>query len=84
MEELTVCVYTCATYSILVEHVESHASELLVAPVAVDEEEALEMGELGDGEVGGHDGLHALLSADAHADVGALDHIHVVRPVPYR
>ena len=41
----------------------------------------LQIAELRHGEVGGVDGLAAFFAADAHADLGLLDHRHVVGPV---
>ena len=43
-----------------------------------EERQTYEEAELSDGEVACHDGLHALLPADAHPDVGRLDHAAVV------
>lgn len=40
-----------------------------VGPAAVHQQEALQVTELGEGVVAGHDSLHPLLTADAHADV---------------
>ena len=47
--------------------VQNKEREAAVGPAAVDEEELLEEAELGDGVVGGHDGLHALFAADSHS-----------------
>mmetsp|Transcript_1248 Transcript_1248/g.3760 ORF Transcript_1248/g.3760 Transcript_1248/m.3760 type:complete len:684 (-) Transcript_1248:1219-3270(-) len=66
---------------VLVERVEDEDGDAAVAPAAVDEEEALEEAELGDGEVGGVDGLEALVARDADADLGGHDHVDVVRAV---
>lgn len=40
-----------------------------VGPAAVHQQEALQVTELGEGVVAGHDGLHPLLAADAYANV---------------
>lgn len=55
---------------VLVEEVAEEFAHAQVRPAAVDEEQALEELELGEGVVGGQHGLDALLPADAHADVG--------------
>jgi hypothetical protein len=51
---------------------------------AVDEEQAREVLELAQREVGGVRGLDALAADDADADVRLLDHAHVVRAVADR
>lgn len=51
---------------------EEEAQELAhpdVGPAAVNQQEALQVAELAEGVVAGHGGLHALLPADAHANV---------------
>lgn len=53
----------------------------MVALVAVHQQQVDQVAELGHGKVGGHHGLHALLAADAHPDVGRLDHGHVIGTV---
>eukprot|EP00951_Prasinocladus_malaysianus_P000525 scaffold3903_cov29-Prasinocladus_malaysianus.AAC.1 len=53
-----------------------------LAPVAVDEEEALEKSKLSKGKVGGHHCRPALSAADAAANVGRLDHPNIVGTVP--
>lgn len=40
-----------------------------VGPASVHQQEALQVTELSEGVVAGHDGLHPLLTADPHADV---------------
>lgn len=42
-----------------------------VGPAAVHQQEALQVTELGEGVVAGHDGLHPLLATDAHPDVSS-------------
>lgn len=41
-----------------------------VGPAAVHQQKTLQVTELGEGVVAGHDGLHPLLTADAHTNVG--------------
>ena len=61
---------------------QDHLGCSVVVPVAVHQQQPLDVLEPGDGEVRGHDCLHALLAGDAHPDVRGLDHAHVVGPVP--
>lgn len=46
-----------ATHHVLVEVVHHHPGQPRVAPVAVHEQQLLEVPEVGDGEVAGHDSL---------------------------
>ena len=66
---------------VLVKGVEDRLAHALVAPGAVDEEQLPEVPELGHRHVGAPRRLEALDAADAHADVGGLDHRHVVGAV---
>ena len=50
----------------------------------MDEDQPLQEAELADGVVGRHDGLPTFLAGDADADVGLLDHGHVVGAVADR
>ena len=56
---------------VLVEEVLEELAHAEIRPSAVDKEQPLEVAELGEGEVGRQHGLHTLLPADAHADVGS-------------
>ena len=55
---------------VLVEEVLEELAHPQVGPASVDEEQPLEVTELGDGVVAGEDCLHALLAADTDPDVG--------------
>mmetsp|Transcript_9513 Transcript_9513/g.27210 ORF Transcript_9513/g.27210 Transcript_9513/m.27210 type:complete len:242 (-) Transcript_9513:12-737(-) len=66
---------------IFIEGIEDHLLVACEVPVAMHQQEAPQVGELCKGEVGGHDGSSPLAAADAAADVGRLDHPHVVRAV---
>ena len=55
---------------VFIEKVSEELAHPEVWPAAVDEQQALEVAELGEGVVAGQHRLHALLAADAHADVG--------------
>lgn len=54
---------------ILEEEITQKLAHAYVRPAAVHQQEALQVAELGECVVAGHDGLHPLLAADAHADV---------------
>lgn len=54
---------------VLVEEVTEEVAHAVVGPAPVDEQEALQVAELGKGIVRGQHCLHALLSADAHTNV---------------
>lgn len=54
---------------VLVKEVAEEVAHAVIWPATVDQQEALQVAELGKGIVRGQDRLHALLSADAHADV---------------
>lgn len=56
---------------ILVEEVAQEFAHAQVWPAAVHQQQPLEEAELGQAVVGGEHRLHALLPADAHADVGS-------------
>ena len=71
-----------AAHGVLVKEVKDHAGQSVVAPVAVDEQQPAEEAEARHGKVRRHHGLHALGARDADADVGRLDHRHVVGAVP--
>lgn len=53
----------------LVEEVAEELADAEICPATVDEQEALEVGELCQGVVAALHGLHALQPADAHPDV---------------
>ena len=55
-----------------------------VVPKAVDEQQPLQEGELGDRVVGAAHRLHPLVARHADADVRLLDHRHVVAAVANR
>lgn len=63
---------------VLVEEVKDHLADSDVVPAAVDEEEAPEALEFGEGVVAGLDGAHALLAVETHADVSHLYHGDIV------
>jgi len=69
---------------VLIKEVENQLGDAVVGPGAVDEEEPPQEPELGDGVIRGPDRLQTLLAADAHANVGSLDHSNVVGPVANR
>ena len=54
---------------VLVEEVLEELAHAQIRPAAVHEQETLEEAELGDAEVARQHRLHALLTADAHANV---------------
>lgn len=54
---------------VLVEEVAEEAAHAQVGPAAVDQQEALEEAELGEGVVAGKNGLDPLLPGDPDADV---------------
>lgn len=54
---------------VLVEEVAQELAHAQVRPAAVNQQEALQEAELGEGVVAGQHGLHALLTRDAHTDV---------------
>lgn len=54
---------------VLVEEVAEKLAHSVVGPAAVYQEEALQVPELGKGEVAGQHSLHTLLSANPHPDV---------------
>ena len=56
---------------VLVKEILEELAHAQVRPAAVHQQEALEVTELGEGEVAGEDGLHALLPADAHSDMSS-------------
>lgn len=55
---------------VLVEEVAEEIAHAVVGPTAMDQQEALQVAKLGKGVVRGQNGLHALLSTDAHTNVG--------------
>ena len=57
----------------MVKNLPDDACNAFVVPAAVDEQQVGEKAELGDGEVGSHHGLHALLPADSHAHMCRLN-----------
>ena len=59
---------------VLVEEVAQELADAVVGPASVDEEQALEVAELADGEVAGEHGLLTLLAADAHANMGSFQY----------
>ena len=61
-----------AEHDVLVEKVADDAHDALVVPAPVHQEQALQEAKLRDGVVARHRSLHALLPADAHADVRNL------------
>ena len=56
---------------VLVEEVTQELAHAQVGPAPVHQQEALQEAELGEGVVAGQHRLHALLPADAHADMGS-------------
>lgn len=69
---------------VLVEQVECHIGQSIVAPLAVDKQQAFEEFEARYRKVRSHHGLHALLATDSDPDVSGLNHVHVVRAVTNR
>ena len=59
---------------VLVEEVLEELGHAQVGPAAVDEQQALQVAELGHREVAGEHRLHALLTADTHANVRRCHH----------
>ena len=57
---------------VLVEEVAQELAHAQVGPAAMHQQEALQEAELGEGVVRGQHRLHALLPADAHANVGSF------------
>lgn len=55
---------------VLVKEVTEEVAHAVVGPAPVDEQEAVQVAELGKGIIRGQHRLHALLSADSHANVG--------------
>lgn len=47
----------------------------------MDQEETLEVAELGYGKVACQHGLHSLLATNAHSNVGHLEHRHIIGSV---
>jgi hypothetical protein len=66
---------------VLVEHVADEVAHTDVVVSSMREQQDRQVSELCDGVVGRIDCLHTLLAADANADVGFLDHRHVVGAV---
>ena len=66
------------------ERVKDQLSQPNVAPCAMNEEKFFEEPKLGDSDVGGASGLEALDAADPDADVGRLDHAHIICPISNR
>lgn len=54
---------------VLEEEVTEELAHSDVGPASVHQQEALQVTELGEGVVAGHDGLHPLLPADANTDI---------------
>ena len=54
---------------VLEEEVTQEFAHSDVGPAAVHQQEALQVTELGESVVTGHDGLHPLLTTDANADI---------------
>ena len=73
-----------STYSVLVEHEQYHASEAIVAPMPVDEQQFTQHAESRQCEVGSHHGLHSLLPRYPDSHVGHLQHAHVIRAITWR
>lgn len=68
---------------ILIEEVLEELAHADVGPPPVDQEQALQVAELCEGEVTGQDCLHPLLATDANPDVGScnkrIDHVITYR-----
>lgn len=69
---------------ILIEEVLEELAHADVGPPSVDQEQALQVTELREGEVAGQDRLHPLLATDANPNVGSckkkvVDHIIIPR-----
>lgn len=56
---------------VLVEKVTQKLAHSIVGPAAMDQQQSLEVAELGYGIVAGQDSLQALLARDANANVGS-------------
>lgn len=65
---------------ILVEEVLEELAHADVGPAPVDQEQALQVAELREGEVAGQDRLHPLLATDANPNVGSCNNDHVITP----
>lgn len=65
---------------ILVEEVLEELAHAYVGPAPVDQEQALQVAELREGEVTGQDRLHPLLATDANPNVGSCNNDHVITP----
>lgn len=61
---------------VLVEKVVEELAHADVGPPAMDQQEALQVPELGKGEIAGEDSLHPLLPTDSHPNVGSWEHGH--------
>lgn len=59
---------------VLVEEVEDEAADASISRPTVEENQAPELLELGNGEVRGLHGTQAFISVEAHADVSLIDH----------
>lgn len=69
---------------VLVEEVTEEVAHAVVGPAPVDEQEALQVAELGKGIVRGQHRLHALLSTDADTNVCRWGRAETVHTHPYR
>lgn len=56
---------------VLVEEVSEELAHPDVGPAAVHQQQPLQVAELPEGVVAGHDSLHPLLAADANPNVGS-------------
>jgi hypothetical protein len=69
---------------IFVEEVESQGAQTCVVEIAVDEQRAPQILKLGECKVGGASRISALFAEYTQANMGLLDHAHIVRSVAYR
>lgn len=63
---------------VLVEKVAQEFGHAQVGPAAVDQQQPLQVAKLGNTVIGSEHRLQTFLATDADADVGRLDHRHVV------
>ena len=68
-------------YELLVDHVHRHLAHSIIAPHAMDEQQAAEVGKLADGIVGRLNSLHTLVASDTHTYVRLLEHRDIIRAV---
>ena len=68
---------------VLVEEVAQEEGHPVVGPVSVDEQQSLQVVELGDAVVAVQHSLHALVTLHPDPYVGLFDHADVIGPVPY-